>query len=157
MTVWGGCFNEAQALFTGTRRGLTLDMVSAPISGVTIRVTGTLSEDMRSFDGTFRASGVTCSSALQPMSGQRAALDGVWRDDNLTMTIALSERPLVTGNFALSGPVVFADNPCAPEAMAANTAGGRLVFPAIMCGGQYVHVQRRGHPRLETDALSSTI
>ena len=136
LAVWGGCINDTQARFTGTRNGLALDMVAAPISGVTLRLTGALAADMRSFSGTYTATGGACPTAApEPITGQRAQLDGVWSDSSLTMTIALATVPSdAKGSFALTGTVVFANNPCFPDAIVSNAARGRLVFPDIRSG-----------------------
>jgi len=135
LAVWGGCINDTQARFTGTRNGLELDMVAAPIKSVTLRVTGTLSTDMRGFSGTYTATGGACSTAAaEPITGQRVELDGVWSDSSLRMTIALATVPSDKGSFALTGTVVFANNPCFPDAVVSNAARGRLVFPDVKSG-----------------------
>ncbi len=140
LATWGGCLNDKTARFTGTRNGTNLTMVSAPVGGVTIRVTGTLSSDMRSFTGTLSADGCA-ATAPEPITGQRAQIDGVWSDTDITVTITASTVPNdLKGSFAISGTAVFSNSSCAPNATVANGARGRLVFPNIKSGSNLFYL-----------------
>jgi hypothetical protein len=134
MAVLGGCINDKLPRFAGTRDGLEIDMVSAPISGVTIRVTGALSADMRSFKGTYSATGACRTAGPQPMTGRRIELDGVWSDSTVTLTVTLATMPTEQGSFALTGTLAFANNPCLPDGHVSNIARGRLLFPEVISG-----------------------